>query len=172
MKDVYLEFLRRWPDPERLAHAPVRSIAAVIRPLGLAKRAPGLKRLGAALAEVGGVPTDPQALEALPGVGPYAAHAVPVFALGKDLPLVDWVIARVLRRYFGLPKGGRPNADDGLWELAGALARKGRARELWLGTLDFAAAVCRPRPACPECPLRESCAFFSGEGFTDVGATA
>jgi A/G-specific adenine glycosylase len=158
---VYREFLRRWPTPAALASARLPSITAVIRPLGLAKRAPMLKRLGLTLAETGSVPTEPADLLALHGVGPYAAHAVPVFALGASLPLVDWVIARVLRRYFGLTTDRRPNADPDLWTLAEDLAGPGRARELWLGTLDFAAAVCKARPLCQTCPLRSSCSYFA-----------
>jgi len=159
---VFEEFVRRWPNPEDLARARLSSIATVIRPLGLAKRAPILKDLGGALAEHGSVPAEPEELMRLPGIGPYAAHAVPVFAGGRDLPVVDWVIARVLRRCFGLGSDRRPNADPELWDLAADLAERGKARELWLGTLDFAAAVCKPRPLCPTCPLNSSCSYYSG----------
>ena len=120
------------------------------------------KKRGSALAKINfrtlGLANAP---EKLPGVGPYAAHAVPVFALDRDLPVVDWVIARVLRRYFGLTSERRPNADRDLWALAGDLAQPGQARELWLGTLDLAAAVCRPRPRCQLCPLRCGCASYA-----------
>jgi adenine-specific DNA glycosylase len=92
-----------------------------------------------------------------------------VFALGKQLPLVDWVIARVIRRYFGLPGHLRPNSDRELWSLAESLVRSGRARDLWLGTLDFAAAVCAPHPRCGACPLASTCAFaHSSEGASRI----
>ncbi|GBC87321.1 Adenine DNA glycosylase [bacterium HR12] len=162
--EVYEAFLRRWPTPERLARAAPRSVAEVIRPLGLAKRAPLLVRLGRELVRLGRIPSDPKELIVLPGVGPYAAHAVPVFADGRPLPLVDWVVARVLRRYFGLPADRRPNADRELWALAQELVRPGRARELWLGVLDLGAAICRPKPRCAECPLRVGCAFAHSVG--------
>jgi A/G-specific adenine glycosylase len=161
---VFETFVERWPSPSALARARTSSIASVIRPLGLAKRAPILKDLGKALVDRGGVPDMPEELLSLPGVGPYAAHAVPTFAQGQNLPVVDWVIARVLRRYFGLPDNRRPSADPDLWGLASRLARNGRARELWLGTLDFAAAVCKPRPLCPVCPLRDTCAYYAAVG--------
>ena len=155
---VYHEFLRRWPNAETLAAAPQESIAGVIHPLGLVKRASTLKKLGQAIEDRGGTPRTPRELDMLPGVGRYGSHAVPVFALRRNLPLVDWVIARVLRRYFGLVDGGRPNTDPELWDRAERLARRRRARELWFGVLDFADAVCKPRPRCGECPLRRSCA--------------
>lgn len=174
--EVYREFLRRWPTPQYLARARQATIARVIAPLGLAKRARLLRRLGRELAVLGDVPTVPEELVSLPGVGPYAAHAVPVFALGRDLPLVDWVVARVLRRYFGGDRCKRPNADRRLWELAERLAARGDARALWLGTLDLAAAVCRPRPRCAVCPLAKSCLSVDRGGgwpaFTQVSAPA
>ena len=156
---VYKIFLRRWPTAAKLARARVGTIEAVIRPLGLVRRAAILSRLAKAIVAIGGVPADPVALGRLPGVGRYAAHSVPVFARHEDLPVVDWVIGRVLRRYFGLEAGKRPNHDEELWELAAGLAAPGNARRLWLGTLDFAAAVCKPRPLCEGCPLTTSCQY-------------
>lgn len=168
---VYDEVIRRWPTPGSLASARLTSIERAIRPLGLAKRAAVLKNLGVELSRLQEVPVDPTSLMRLPGVGPYVAHAVPIFALGRDLPLADWVIARVLRRYFGLAESCPPNADTRLWGLAGNLAAKGRARQLWLGTLDFAAMVCRVRPRCQECPLSATCRF-AGQGAIGVGAAS
>jgi A/G-specific adenine glycosylase len=157
VEPVFRDFIRRWPDAVRLGRAREPTIARVIRPLGLAKRAPIIKRLGTELARRGALPTTPEELLELPGIGPYAAHAVPVFALGMHYPVVDWVIARVLRRYFGLPGDSRPNQDRELWDRARRLIRTAPAREVWLGLLDFASAVCKPNPVCPTCPLRTSC---------------
>lgn len=161
---VYDEMLRRWPTPAKLARARGATIAKVIRPLGLAKRAPVIARFAKVLdAEFNGsIPDDPELAERLPGVGPYASRAVQVFARGRDLPLTDWVIARVLRRYFALPEGRRPNADKELWQLANSLAAPGRARDLWLSVLDLGAEICQPRPRCGRCPLRSSCAYAAG----------
>ena len=157
--EVFDEFLRRWPDAEHLAKARTASIRKVIAPLGLPKRASILKKLGAEIAKLDTLPLDPAQLDALPGVGPYAAHAVPVFAGGKNLPLVDWVIARVLRRYFDLPATRRPNADADLWDLATRLVEAGRARDLWLGVLDLGDSHCRPVPRCATCPICRSCRY-------------
>ena len=159
VEPVYREVMRRWPTPARLSRARKDTLARVLRPLGLTRRSAVIARLASALAECDAVPTEPSGLLRLPGVGRYTAHAVPVFTRGRNLPLVDWVIARVLRRYFGLPGTRRPNADEPLWELATAIAAAGRARDVWLGTLDLAAAICRPQPRCDECPLRAGCDF-------------
>ena len=160
-REVYRGFMARWPDPNALAAASRPEIESVIAPLGLRKRAGVLERLAQALVDLGAVPVKPEQLASLPGVGPYAAHAVPIFSRNRNLPLVDWVIARVLRRYFGLAHGRRPNSDTELWTLATVVAKAGRAREVWLGTLDLAAGVCKRRPLCSECPLRRDCSYAS-----------
>ena len=158
---VYEEFIRKYPEPHSLADANPTDVGDLIAPLGLRKRSSYLIGLGHDLRKLGGVPREPDLLLELHGIGPYVAHAVPIFALNRNLPLVDWVIARVLRRYFGLQGDKRPNADRPLWELARALARPGRARELWLGTLDFAAATCKKRPRCDECALAKTCRWLA-----------
>lgn len=159
---VYDALLHRWPAAQDLAVARLRSLHSVMRPLGLTKRVPIIKSCAQVLVRdfSGRVPKDPNELKRLPGVGPYTANAVQIFARDENLPLVDWVIARLLRRYFGLPDGSRPNADLRLWALATQLTDKGRARQLWIGVLDFAADVCAPRPRCDICPLRHSCNYY------------
>lgn len=154
---VFVEFIKRWPTADRLGRAREETISRVIKPLGLAKRAPLIKRLGRQLSLTDSVPTKPEDLLRLPGVGPYAAHAVPVFALGEEYPVVDWVIARVIRRYFGLELDRRPNQDSDLWLRAARLLDHVAARPLWLGLLDFASEICKPNPQCEICPLNKSC---------------
>jgi len=115
-----------------LASATQKELATELRPLGLTKRATTIAQLARRLSELESVPLEPESLQRLPGVGKYTAHAVPTFASGENLPLVDWVIARVLRRYFGRTQKRRPKADHELWELAATIVRPGRSREIWL----------------------------------------
>ena len=72
---------------------------------------------------------------------------------------MDWVIARLFRRYFGIRSVGRPNQDRELWELAGQAASRGDVRRFWYGVLDLADAFCRPKPRCAACPLVGDCTF-------------
>src|SRR5687767_2706579 len=64
--DVYDSFLLRWPTHEHFARARESTIAHVVYPLGLSKRAPILYKLGRALGARGGVPTVPETLIQLP----------------------------------------------------------------------------------------------------------
>jgi A/G-specific adenine glycosylase len=103
----------------------------------------------------GQVPADLDQLLALPGIGPYTARAVLVFAFECDVAVVDTNIARVLARVTGArltPSRAQAAADD--------LVPVG---EGWLWNqvlMDLGAMVCRPNPTCDECPVADCCAWF------------
>lgn len=154
---VYEPFFERWPTPGDLARAQERSIASVIRPLGLVSRARTLRLMARAVVEAGGVPRTVSGLLALPGVGPYAAAATAVVAFGARVGVVDGVSARVYRRYFGLSGAGP--IDRELVAFVDQVTPRRAVREWNWAVLDLAAAVCVPRvPRCGECPLVGSCA--------------
>ena len=160
MAKVYKELFRRWPDAEHLSRARETSIAAVIRPLGLVRRAATLKDLALRVVADGGVPNTIETLQELPGVGRYAAGATLAVAFGKPAPVVDGVTARVYRRYFGLVSEASPSADQALWDLVQSATPKDAVREWNWAVLDLAATVCLPRiPQCDECPLVGHCAW-------------
>jgi A/G-specific adenine glycosylase len=159
---VYEELFRRWPDAAALSRARESSIASVIRPLGLVRRASSLRTMAREVALLEGVPSDSVGLLALPGVGRYAANATLVVAFGKRAAVVDGVTARVYRRYLGLPSDLPATADPELWEMVDQATPRGAARDWNWAVLDLAAEVCRPaRPRCGGCPLVERCAYAS-----------
>jgi A/G-specific adenine glycosylase len=157
---VYEALFRRWPDARAMSLARESSIASVIRPLGLVRRAATLKAMARAVVAHGQVPRTLDGLLELPGVGRYAANATLAVAFGKRAPVVDGVTARVYRRYLGLPSDLPATADPALWEAAGSASPSSGVREWNWAVLDLAAEVCLPgRPHCSECPLAPRCAF-------------
>jgi len=78
------------------------------------------------LAELGHVPDEMEELLELPGVGRYIASAVLCFGFGRDVPIVDVNVARVLGRVFGLKPKGRPQNDPNMLKLAGGWSREAR----------------------------------------------
>jgi len=158
--NVYDELFRRWSDAAALSRAREATIASVIRPLGLVRRAGTLRAMAKEITRLGGVPGDLVALEALPGVGRYAANATLVVAFEKRAPVVDGVSARVYRRYLGLPSDLPATSDRSLWEEVARATPREASREWNWAVLDLAAEVCLPaRPRCSECPLAVRCAF-------------
>ena len=157
---VYEALFRRWPDARALSRARESSIAAVIRPLGLLRRAASLRAMAREVDARGGVPRTAEDLLALPGVGRYAANATLAVAFGVRAPVVDGVTARVYRRYLGMASDLPASADGDLWAAAEAASPRSGVREWNWAVLDLAAEVCLPaRPRCPECPLMRRCAY-------------
>ena len=168
---AFEELFRRWPDAGALARARVPSIESVIRPLGLVRRAATLKELAKAVLECGGVPRTLVGLMGLPGVGRYAASATLAVAFRKPVPTVDGVTARVYRRYFGLAGDGPASSDRELWGLVERVTPRKGIREWNWAILDLAATVCLPkRPRCPQCPLRERCAWSRAHSTAVTGS--
>jgi A/G-specific adenine glycosylase len=155
---VYERLFRRWPSPLALARARRSTIEDVIRPLGLNRRAVTLKELAAEVVRLGNVPHTLESLQALPGVGPYAAGATLVVAFGGHAPVVDGVTARVYRRYFGLEGSEPASTDKDLWGLVEDATPSRNRREWNWAVLDLASSVCVPRiPRCRSCPLMDDC---------------
>jgi A/G-specific adenine glycosylase len=163
VRSVFEKFIQKFKTAYALAEADVREIEDCIEPLGLRKRGGMLKQLAKELVErhEGEVPRDATALLKLKGVGHYAANAVLCFAYGEDKPIVDWNVARVIKRVWGYPMKPAPHTDKDLFAFASQLIPKGKGREFNLALLDFSAKICKPRnPDCKICFLNEMCNFY------------
>jgi A/G-specific adenine glycosylase len=156
---VYDRLFARWPDAYVMSRARESSIAAVIRPLGLVRRAASLRAMAKEVVRRGGVPPTQSELLELPGVGPYAAGATAAVAFAARTHVVDGVTARVYRRYFGLDEDGPVSNDRELWDVVEGATPPRAVKEWNWAVLDLAASVCLPQiPRCVMCPLRSTCA--------------
>jgi A/G-specific adenine glycosylase len=159
---VYPEFVRKYATVGRLAEASLRAVTRDLRTLGLNFRAKTFQKLAREVsARHGGVvPVEAEEVVKLPGAGPYSATAVDAFLRGRRLPVIDANIARVVSRVFGL---GRPDwrhatvrERSDLHEATLLAMGRSRPRTFYYGLLDFAAKVCAPTPACPDCPMHRA----------------
>lgn len=156
---VYLEVRRVLPTPRAFVEAGVRKVRQVIRPLGLAWRAKFLVRQSRALIEDHGgrVPSDPEALRTLPGVGPYSAAAYEGFHLRKRSPILDSNLVRLYGRLFGHPTGPETRRSRLFSAIAERMTPPGESRRFNYALLDFTRTVCKPTPVCKGCPLSDRC---------------
>jgi A/G-specific adenine glycosylase len=132
--------------------------------LGYYARARNLHRAAQVIQErhQGTFPTEFADILALPGIGPYTAGAICSIALGRETPIVDANVIRVLCRYFGLrgdPKS--PNVQDQLWTLAKELIPTGQASAFNQGMMELGALLCQSKPECSRCPVQDGCIAFS-----------
>ena len=185
----YHEFLRTYPTLASVARSSPARVCEAWRGLGYYARARNLHRLARTVADhpphatsirgrSGGsctpLPSNPDELQLLPGIGAYTAGAVASFAYERRAPLVDTNVARVLRRVFmpDLPPGTSATARL-LWTLAEfLLPRTGRAA--WThnqALIELGALVCTARVAhCGKCPVRSLCRTFAASGECCGGA--
>jgi A/G-specific adenine glycosylase len=151
-------FLDRFPTPDALTARPVTDAIDAWAGLGYNRRAVGLHRAATAITarHGGSVPDDLAALLTLPGVGPYTARAVLVFAFERDEAVLDTNVARVVARVLGTPLG-RARAQAVL----DAAVPAGRSWPWNQALIDVGALHCRSRaPVCEGCPLAPRCRWW------------
>lgn len=123
----------------------------------------------------GALPRDPEALLALPGVGPFTAAIVRCYGFGEDAVAVDTNIVRVIGRLiFGDLQPAKETPPAAIELAAARLLRPGTAA-LWNPALmEYGAKVCAARPRCRSCPVGHLCAarprFLAGEAAEPVRA--
>jgi A/G-specific adenine glycosylase len=106
----------------------------------------------------GEVPTDFDALVALPGIGRSTAGAILSLACGQRHAILDGNVKRVLARHIGLADWpGRTAAARTLWQAAEARTPTERVAAYNQAMMDLGATVCLRRPLCDACPVAEDC---------------
>jgi A/G-specific adenine glycosylase len=155
---AYVRFVHRFPSVEALASATRADVLRAWAGLGYNRRAVALHEAARTIVrEHGGrVPSEPDVLQRLGGVGPYTAAAVASLAFGVAVAAVDTNVRRVIARA-ALGDDDAPSSD----------VRVAAAR--WLdpadpagwnqAVMDVGREICRARPRCEVCPLARSCRY-------------
>jgi A/G-specific adenine glycosylase len=168
-------FIARFPTPTALAAASEDEVLAAWQGLGYYRRARFLHAAAkAVVARHGGeVPSDAEALRALPGVGRYTSGAVASIVFGARAPIVDGNVTRVFQRL----EAREGSASDAAvqawaWERAEAFVAAARAPGVANEALmELGATVCTPAaPRCPACPLRASCRAHADARIDEIPA--
>ncbi|MBC8139925.1 MAG: A/G-specific adenine glycosylase [Armatimonadetes bacterium] len=160
----FARWMERFPTVAVLADAPLDDILQAWQGLGYYSRARNLHRAAKQIAETqnGVFPDSFTDVLALPGVGRYTAGAVCSIAGGRDTPIVDANVVRVLCRVFGVL--GDPKATDtqaALWKLATDLLPPGNAGTFNQAMMELGALVCGSPPKCERCPVQSGCYAFA-----------
>ena len=98
----YAAFLALFPDFAALARAPLQEVLAAWQGLGYNRRAIALKKCAeAVMSSHGGLlPNSVEALQTLPGIGPYTARAIAAFAFGLPTVFIETNIRAVFIHHF------------------------------------------------------------------------
>lgn len=142
----YESFLEKFPTLESLATAPLSDVLVVWSGLGYNRRAKYLCDLARAIVERGSFPETVDELLKLPGVGPYTARAVAVFAMGIDEVLLETNTRRVYQLLFT----GDDQDEVTLTVLAHQLLPPGRSRDWHHALMDIGSLAGRQRSAAAQ----------------------
>ena len=151
-------FMQRFPDARACAASSIGDVVDAWHGLGYNRRAVNLHRAAVIVVEQhdGVLPADLDALLALPGVGPYTARAVLVFAFERDIGLVDTNAGR----FVACALAGRAVGSAEAQQRADAAVPPDEGWAWGQAVFDLGAAVCTKRaPSCAECPIVRSCAW-------------
>jgi A/G-specific adenine glycosylase len=154
------QFLDTFPTLAALAAAPVSEVIRVWAGLGYNRRAVRLHAIAKeAVERLGGaLPTTPEELRELDGLGTYTANAVACFSAEAQVAVVDTNVRRVLGRVFADEIGLEPQAGPALQRFADAILPPGRAYPWNQALMDLGATICTSRnPAHNVCPLALHC---------------
>ena len=153
---AWVGFMARYPSARDVAVAPTADVLRAWAGLGYNRRAVNLQRAARVIeAEHGGrVPRDIEALQSLPGIGPYTSRAVAATAFGEPVAPVDTNVRRVVSRVVG-----RPLTPGQLQAAADALVDHDDPATWTHASMDLGATICRARrPLCDDCPVSRWCA--------------
>jgi A/G-specific adenine glycosylase len=157
----YERWMARFPTVSALADAEDDDVLHAWQGLGYYSRARRLLSGARAVAERHGgqLPSDVQALLALPGIGPYSAGAIASIAFGLPEPIVDGNVVRVLCRLFALAGDpARAPLKAELWRIARELVPKDKPSEFNQSLMELGATICTPSsPRCALCPVAKHC---------------
>jgi A/G-specific adenine glycosylase len=161
----YERFMAALPTLPDLACADPQQVLRLWQGLGYYRRARHLHAAARAVVtdHDGQVPSDPDLLATLPGIGRYTAAAIASIAFGRRAALVDGNVARVLARLLAIPESiDEPTTQRRLWALAQRLVPPRHPGDWNQALMELGAVICTPRqPACGTCPVRRCCAAFA-----------
>jgi A/G-specific adenine glycosylase len=151
-------FLAQFPSAVSCADSEQAEVVRLWEGLGYHRRAVMLHRCATAIRDNhdGVVPTPLRELMKLPGLGPYTARAVRVFAYETDDAVLDTNVGRVLARALAGTKCSVKEAQT----LADRLVPHDDGWAWNQGMLDLGAVVCtKLRPNCERCPVATICVW-------------
>ncbi len=156
---VFRALIAAYPAPADLAKAKRADVERILKHIGLFRsKAKNVIAMAEALMERHGgrVPSDMDALVALPGVGRKTASCVLVYAYGIPAIAVDTHVLRIVNR-LGWVKEKTPEKTE-------RSLRRTLPKRFWIDInrvmVSFGRAICVPgRPKCWRCPVRRWCAY-------------
>ena len=145
-------WMKRFPNVEALAAAPIEEVIKIWEGLGYYSRARNLHKGAQEIVRKHGgrIPNTREALLELPGLGPYTAGAILSFGFHQRATAVDGNVLRVLSRFGWIAEDiGKIAARRKIEALAESLLDE---KKPWVSAealIELGATICLPQPRYP-----------------------
>ena len=142
--DYFHRWIQQWPSIHDLAQAPRTEVIKAWMGLGYNNRAIRLHQTAHIISKQyqGDVLLALNEYNKLPGIGPYTATAIRIFAANEDQVTVDTNIRRIFIHEFHLSESV---SDKDLWALAQRCLPKGKSRDWHNALMDYGSLVLTSR---------------------------
>lgn len=155
------DFLEQFPTVHQLAGASTGTIIRAWQGMGYNSRALRLRDAARMIVERfdGVVPSQPDDLRTLPGIGPYASASIACFAYNRRTVVLDVNIRRVYSRWMQQqPTTVDVASEQTLQDFAEAIIPPRHPARWHNAVMELGAVVCTARsPQCEMCPMRSLC---------------
>jgi A/G-specific adenine glycosylase len=156
------QFSVNWEDFQELANANLDDILHVWQGLGYYARARNIHKCAKEIVQNynGQLPSSPDELVKLPGIGPYTSAAIAAIAFDIPVAPVDGNIERVFSRLFQINET-KPQLNKTVQKFATEHLAHNRPGDYAQALMDLGATICTPtHPKCLLCPLKNMCTAF------------
>ena len=159
----FVRFIEAYPSPTAVALSQYDPVARLWAGLGYYRRVQYFWQSCCIIHDKynGYVPTHPDILQQLPGIGRSTAHAIASISTNLAVPILDANVIRVLCRYHAFKEIPQKAASQRqLWQWAYTHMPTTQCSEYSQAIMDLGATVCSKTPQCSRCPLHTTCTGF------------
>ncbi len=162
VKAYYERWMEMLPDTRALAAVPDQMLMKLWEGLGYYNRARNLKKAAQIVVDKyeGDLPSDPDALRELPGIGEYTSGAIASIAFGLPVPALDGNGLRIFARLLTLEEDIRKTScKRKIRQEIERILPRDRAGDFNQALMDLGSSVCLPngQPLCDQCPWEAVC---------------
>lgn len=95
------------------------------------------------------------------GVGQYIKNAVNCFYFNKKVPILDTNTSRIISRIFKIDNNKDLRRNNDLLKVARKMLPGRNYKKFNWILLDFGSIVCKAKPKCPACPIKNYCNYYN-----------
>ncbi len=166
----YERWIKRYPSVEKLALSDEQEVLKMWQGLGYYNRARNFHKAARIVVDKHNscVPENPEELNALPGIGPYATAAISSIAFKKILPVVDANVRRVMMRVLLIKDKISTKHDEIITKTLNDLISTKEPGDFNEAMMEIGALICKPKePSCNQCPVAKYCKAYQ-EGVQEL----